>query len=68
MQTVAAERASLDPLGAGALLVGTLLLCIAVGALVGWAVGFVAVGVAIGAVIGMPAGIATVIRRYRGAF
>jgi F0F1-type ATP synthase assembly protein I len=68
MKPVAAERASLDPIGAGALLVGTLLLCIALGALVGWAAGSLPVGVAVGAVIGMPAGVAAVIRRYRGAF
>jgi hypothetical protein len=66
MTVMAAERASLDPIGAGALLVGTLILCIVAGALIGWAAGSVAVGVAIGAVIGMPAGIVTVIRRYRG--
>jgi F0F1-type ATP synthase assembly protein I len=68
MKAVAAERASFDPLGAGALLIGTLLVCIAVGGLLGWAAGSVEVGVAIGAMIGMPAGVANVIRRYRGAF
>jgi F0F1-type ATP synthase assembly protein I len=68
METVAAERASLDPLGAGALLTGVLFGCVGIGALVGYAAGSVGVGVAVGAVIGIPAAIFAVYRRYRGVF
>jgi F0F1-type ATP synthase assembly protein I len=68
MQTVAAERASLDPLGAGALLTGVLFACVGIGALVGYAAGSLGIGVAIGSLIGIPAAIFTVYRRYRGAF
>jgi F0F1-type ATP synthase assembly protein I len=68
MQTVAAERASLDPLGAGALLTGVLFGCVGIGALVGYAAGSTGIGVAVGAVIGIPAAILAVYRRYRGAF
>jgi F0F1-type ATP synthase assembly protein I len=63
-----AERASFDPLGAGALLVGVLVACVGLGALVGWAVGSVGIGIAIGSVIGMPAAIFAVYRTYREAF
>jgi F0F1-type ATP synthase assembly protein I len=68
METVAAERASLDPLGAGALLTGVLFGCVGIGALVGYAAGSAGIGIAIGAVIGIPAAIVAVYRRYRGAF
>lgn len=68
MTAVAAERASLDPLGAGALLTGVLFACVGIGALVGYAAGSLGIGVAIGAVIGIPASIVAVYRRYRGAF
>jgi hypothetical protein len=68
MTAVAAERASLDPLGAGALLTGVLFGCVGLGALIGYAAGSVGIGVAIGAVIGIPAAIFAVYRRYRGAF
>ena len=43
METVAAERASLDPLGAGALLTGVLFGCVGIGALVGYAAGSVGI-------------------------
>jgi hypothetical protein len=66
--TAVAERASLDPLGAGALLTGVLFACVGLGALIGYAAGSVGVGVAVGAVIGIPAAIVAVYRRYRGAF
>ena len=62
---VTAERTSLDPLGAGALLLAVLVVCVGVGALVGWAAGSVGGGIAIGSVIGIPAAIATVYRMYR---
>jgi hypothetical protein len=65
---VAAERTSLDPLGAGALLAGVLFACVGAGALIGSLAGSVGVGVAIGSVIGIPAAIVSVYRRYRGAF
>ncbi len=64
---MAAERASLDPLGAGAMLTGVLFACVGLGALLGYAAGALGVGVAIGAVIGIPAAIVAVYRRYRGA-
>jgi hypothetical protein len=65
---VAAERTSLDPLGAGALLAGVLFACVGLGAVLGLAAGSVEIGVAIGAVIGIPASILSVYRRYRDAF
>ena len=65
---VTADRKSLDPLGAGAMLLGVLFACVGIGALVGWAMGSVGIGVAIGSVVGIPAAIATVYRSYRGAF
>jgi F0F1-type ATP synthase assembly protein I len=68
METVAAERASLDPLGAGALLTGVLFACVGIGALVGYVAGSTDVGVAIGSVVGIPAAILAVYRRYRGVF
>jgi hypothetical protein len=58
------DRTSLDPLGAGALLVGVLFACVGIGALVGAAVDSVGVGVAVGAVVGIPAAILAVYRRY----
>jgi hypothetical protein len=65
---MAAERTSLDPLGAGALLAGVLFACVGAGALIGVAAGSLGIGVAIGSVIGIPAAILSVYRRYRGAF
>jgi hypothetical protein len=65
---LAAERSSVDPLGAGALLAGVLFACVGAGALIGSAAGSVGIGVAIGAVIGIPAAILSVYRRYGGAF
>jgi hypothetical protein len=65
---MAAERTSLDPLGAGALLAGVLFACVGAGALIGVAAGSLGIGFAIGSVIGIPAAILSVYRRYRGAF
>ncbi|HYY32299.1 MAG TPA: hypothetical protein VE693_01775 [Gaiellaceae bacterium] len=65
---LAADRTSLDPLGAGALLAGVLFACVGAGALIGAAVGAVGIGVAIGSVLGIPAAILSVYRRYRGVF
>jgi hypothetical protein len=63
---VAAARTSFDPLGAGALLLAVLVVCVGLGAILGWAAGSVGIGVAIGAVIGIPASILAVYRTYRG--
>lgn len=63
---MAADRTSLDPLGAGALLAAVLLTLTGIGALIGLALGSAGVGVAVGALLGMPAGVAAVYRRYRG--
>lgn len=64
---VAAERSTLDPIGAGALLAGVLFACVGLGAAVGVAAGATGAGVAIGAVIGIPAAILSVYLRYRDA-
>ena len=50
-----APRQTLDPAGAGAVLVGT-------------TAGSIGVGALVGAVVGIPAGIFAVYRRYRGVF
>jgi hypothetical protein len=65
---VAADRTSLDPLGAGALLAGVLFACVGAGALFGALAGSVGIGVAIGSVIGIPAAILAVYHRYRRVF
>ena len=65
---VAAERSSIDPLGAGALLAGVLFACVGLGALIGWAAGATGIGVALGAVVGIPAAIVSVYQRYGGGF
>lgn len=51
--------------GAGSVLIGTTVVFIAVGALVGWAVGSVGYGVAVGALVGLPAGVAVTVIKYR---
>ena len=63
-----APRESLDPAGAGAVLLGTTVAGIGVGALVGWLVGAWPIGALVGAILGIPAGIVAVYRRYRDAF
>lgn len=63
--SVAADRTSIDPMGAGALLAGVLFACVGAGALVGLAFDSVGAGVAIGAVIGIPAAILAVYTRYK---
>ncbi len=68
MPTAIAERPTLDPLSAGGMLLGALVACVGIGALVGWAAGSVGIGIAIGAVIGIPASIFAVYRAYREAF
>lgn len=61
-------RQTLDPAGAGAVLVGTTVGGVAVGALIGWAAGSWAIGALGGAIAGIPAGVFAVYRRYRDAF
>ena len=67
LSVVGAERTSLDPMGAGALLAGVLFACVGLGAVGGVAAGSTGIGVAIGAVIGIPAAILAVYVRYRDA-
>jgi hypothetical protein len=62
------SRRSLDPAGAGAVLVGTTAGVAVVGALIGWAAGSWSLGALGGAVAGIPAGVFAVYRRYRDAF
>ena len=62
------SRQTLDPAGAGAVLVGTTAGGIAIGALMGWAAGSWTIGALVGAVLGIPAAIFAVYRRYRGVF
>ena len=64
----AASPSQFDAAGAGGLLLGVLLLCIAIGALIGWAIGSAGIGALIGAVAGILGGTFAVYRRYRGAF
>jgi hypothetical protein len=61
-------RRTLEPAGAGGVLLGVLLAAIAFGALVGWALGSLGIGALIGAVVGIPLAVYSVYRRYRGAF
>lgn len=63
-----APRPTLQPAGAGALLVSATALGIGVGALVGWAAGSVGYGILAGAALGVPGGVFAVYRRYRDAF
>jgi hypothetical protein len=64
----AASPSQFDAAGAGGLLLAVLLLCIGIGALVGWALGIAGIGALVGAILGIGAGTYTVYRRYRGAF
>lgn len=61
-----ADRTQFDPLGAGALLVTVLALCIGAGALIGFGAGDAGIGIAVGAIVGVPASIGAVVARYRG--
>ena len=63
-----AARRPFQPAGAGALLLGTLLLAIAFGVLIGWAAGGAGIGALVGAVVGIPMGVFVVYRRYRESF
>jgi F0F1-type ATP synthase assembly protein I len=64
----AASPSQFDAAGAGGLLLAVLVLCIAIGALVGWALGTADIGALVGAILGIGAGTYAVYRRYRGAF
>ena len=64
----AASPSSFDPAGAGGLLLGVLVACIAAGGLIGWSAGSTGIGILIGAVFGILGGTFAVYRRYRGAF
>ena len=64
----AASPSSFDPAGAGGVLLAALLVCIGLGALVGWAAGAAGIGALVGAILGILAGILAVYRRYRDAF
>ena len=64
----AASPSSLNPAGAGGLLLAVLVAGIGAGLLVGWAVGSPAIGALVGSVAGVLGGIYAVYRRYRGAF
>jgi hypothetical protein len=64
----AASPSSFDPAGAGGILLGALLACIGIGALIGWAAGSAGIGALVGAVLGIAVGTFAVYRRYRGAF
>ena len=64
----AADRPSFQPVEAGAVLIGAIGACAAVGALVGWAAGNLGYGILAGVVVGIPAGVVTVYRRFRGYF
>ena len=61
----AASPSSLNPAGAGGLLLGVLAACVGLGLLVGWSAGSGGIGALAGAVLGIPAAIAVVYRRYR---
>jgi len=61
-------RQTLDPAGAGAVLIGTTLGFVGIGALVGWAAGSWSLGALGGAILGIPGGVVAVYRRYRGVF
>jgi hypothetical protein len=64
----AASPSSLNPAGAGGLLLAVLVAAIGIGLLIGWAVGAAGIGALIGAVVGILGGIFAVYRRYRDAF
>jgi hypothetical protein len=61
-------RATFEPAGAGAILLGATGASVGAGALVGWAAGSVGLGILGGAVVGVPLGIFAVYRKYRDAF
>jgi hypothetical protein len=63
----AEPRLSLDPAGAGGILLMGLAIGIGLGALVGWLAGSLGIGILVGAIVGIPLGVGAVYYRYRGA-
>jgi F0F1-type ATP synthase assembly protein I len=61
-------RPSFNAAGAGGVLIGAILACVALGALVGWLAGSTGIGIVAGVVVGIPVGVLTVYRKYREAF
>lgn len=61
-------RPTLNPAGAGGLLIGTTACGIGLGALFGWAAGSVSYGLLAGAIAGVPAGVLAVYKRYESVF
>ena len=61
-------RPTLNPAGAGMLLLAAIVLCVLAGAGIGWVVGSAGLGALGGAVVGIPLGVFAVYRRYRGVF
>lgn len=61
-------RPTLEPAGAGGVLLGVLLAAIALGTLIGWAAGSAGLGALGGAVAGIPLAVYSVYRRYRSSF
>jgi hypothetical protein len=59
------QRTTFSLAGAGSVLIGYTLACIAAGALIGWATGGVGLGIAFGAVVGIPVGVAVTVVKYR---
>jgi F0F1-type ATP synthase assembly protein I len=68
MEPARAGHKTIDPAGAGALLITGTAAGIGAGALIGWAAGSLPYGLLGGAALGVPAGVIAVYRRYRGAF
>ena len=62
------QRQTFNPAGAGGVLLGAAIVCMAIGALAGWAAGSWGIGLLVGAVVGIPLDVFAVYRRYRGAF
>jgi hypothetical protein len=62
------DRPSFQPIEAGAVLAGSVGVCVGGGALIGWAAGNAAYGALGGVVVGLPAGVYAVYRRFRGYF
>jgi hypothetical protein len=61
------DRPTFSLAGAGSVLIGYTLVCIAVGTLIGWAAGSLRYGLAFGAVVGIPVGVAATVIKYRNA-
>ncbi len=61
-------RPTLNPAGAGGLLLGATAAGIGAGSLIGWAAGSVGYGFLGGAIAGVPAGVFAVYKRYEGVF